>query len=149
NAGGIRQAFDHLVEHGHRRIAFVAGKKGRGGDSAERLAAYRESLRVWGMEEDARLIAFGEHWREDGRVAMETILATGAPFTALLCSNDLSGLGAIDILKAAGKRIPEDVAVIGFDDITEARSQLPPLTTVRHPTFTLGYQAVLAALDAI
>jgi signal transduction histidine kinase/DNA-binding LacI/PurR family transcriptional regulator/DNA-binding response OmpR family regulator len=147
NAGGIRQAFDHLYQHGHRRIAFVAGKEGRGGDSAERLAAFRQSLRDAGLEEDPRLIAFGEHRREDGRTAMRKILDGGAPFTALLASNDLSGLGAMEVLRAAGRRIPEDVAVIGFDDILEARSQNPPLTTVRHPTFTLGYQALGALLD--
>jgi signal transduction histidine kinase/DNA-binding LacI/PurR family transcriptional regulator/AraC-like DNA-binding protein len=149
NAGGIRQAFDHLIQHGHRRIAFVAGKKGRGGDSAERLAAYRKALHEAGIEEDERLIAFGEHRREDGRFAMQRILDTGAPFTALLASNDLSGLGAMDVLRLSGKLIPDDVAVIGFDDILEARSQSPLLTTVRHPTFTLGYQAVLSVLDAI
>ena len=149
NAGGIRQAFEHLLEHGHRRIALVAGKAGRGGDSAERLAAYRAALRDAGIAEDERLIAFGEHRREGGRVAMQRILDTQAPFSALIASNDLSGLGAMEVLRAAGRRIPEDVAVIGFDDILEARSQLPPLTTIRHPTFTLGYQAVRSVLDTI
>lgn len=149
NAGGIRQAFKHLCQHGHRRIAFIAGKSGRGGDTAERLSAYREALRDAGIEQDARLIAYGEHRREDGRIAMKQILSTGAPFTALLASNDLSCFGAMEVLREAGRRIPDDVAVIGFDDILEARSHLPPLTTVRHPTFTLGYQTVLSLLDAI
>jgi signal transduction histidine kinase/DNA-binding LacI/PurR family transcriptional regulator/CheY-like chemotaxis protein len=149
NAGGIRQAFDHLHQHGHRRIAFIAGKKGRGGDSAERLAAFRGALRQSGLEEDPRLIAFGEHRREDGRAAMRQILDTGAPFTALLASNDLSGLGAMEVLRDCGRRIPEDVAVVGFDDILEARSQIPPLTTVRHPTFTLGYRAAGSLLEQI
>jgi signal transduction histidine kinase/CheY-like chemotaxis protein len=149
NAGGIRQAFDHLLEHGHRRIAFVAGKSGRGGDSAERLAAYRAALRSAAIEEDERLIAFGEHRREGGRIAMQRILASGVPFTALLASNDLSALGAMEELRASRLSIPEDVAVVGFDDILEARSQLPPLTTVRHPTFTLGYRAVLSLLESI
>jgi signal transduction histidine kinase/DNA-binding LacI/PurR family transcriptional regulator/AraC-like DNA-binding protein len=149
NAGGIRQAFHHLLEHGHRQIALIAGKTGRGGDSAERLSAYRAALNEAGIAEDERLIAFGEHRREGGRIAMQRILATGVPFTALIASNDLSGLGAMDTLRDAGRRIPEDVAVIGFDDILEARSQLPPLTTIRHPTFMLGRQAALALLDAI
>jgi signal transduction histidine kinase/DNA-binding LacI/PurR family transcriptional regulator/AraC-like DNA-binding protein len=149
NAGGIRQAFDHLLQHGHRRIAFIAGKKGRGGDSAERLAAFRQALRAAGIEEDERLIAFGEHRRQDGRLAMQRILDAGAPFTALMASNDLSGLGAMDVLRASGRRIPEDVAVIGFDDILEARSQLPLLTTVRHPAFKLGVQAILSLLEMI
>ena len=149
NAGGITEAFNHLVQHGHRQIAFIAGKSGRGGDSAERLAAYREALRVAGIPENPCLIAFGEHRREDGRSAMQQILATGAPFTAVLASNDLSCLGAMDVLRAAGRRIPDDVALIGFDDILDARSQLSPLTTVRHPTFALGYQAVLSLLDLL
>jgi signal transduction histidine kinase/DNA-binding LacI/PurR family transcriptional regulator/DNA-binding response OmpR family regulator len=149
NAGGVRQAFDHLLRHGHRRIAFIAGKSGHGGDTAERLQAYRQALWDADIDEDERLIAFGEHRREDGRIAMQQILSTGAPFTAMLASNDLSCLGAIETLREAGRRIPEDVAVIGFDDILDARSHLPPLTTVRHPTFALGYQAVLSVLDAI
>jgi signal transduction histidine kinase/AraC-like DNA-binding protein len=149
NAGGIRQAFDHLLQHGHRRIAFIAGKSGRGGDTVERLSAYREALREVGIEEDARLIAFGEHRREDGRTAMQQILASGASFSAVMASNDLSCLGAMEALRAAGRHIPDDIAVIGFDDILDARSHLPPLTTVRHPMFALGYQAVLSVLDAI
>ena len=149
NASGIRQAFQHLYQHGHRKIAFIAGKSGRGGDSAERLAAYRAALREVGLSEDGRLIAFGEHRREDGRLAMETILETGAEFTAFIASNDLSALGAMEVLQESGKRVPEDVAVIGFDDILEARSHFPPLTTVRHPTFALGYQAVMTVLQAI
>jgi DNA-binding LacI/PurR family transcriptional regulator len=120
NAGGIRQALNHLLHHGHRRIAFIAGKSGRGGDSAERLSAYREALREAGIEEDARLIAFGEHRREDGRSAMRQILSTGAPFTALLASNDLSCFGAMEVLCAAGQRIPEDVAAIGIAALIRA-----------------------------
>jgi signal transduction histidine kinase/DNA-binding LacI/PurR family transcriptional regulator/CheY-like chemotaxis protein len=149
NANGIRMAFNHLLQHGHRQIAFIAGKAGRGGDSAERLAAFRAALQEAGIEEDERLIAYGEHRREDGKLAMKRILESGAHFTALLASNDLSALGAMEVLRAAGRRIPGDVAIIGFDDILEARSQLPPLTTIRHPTFTLGYQAVLSLLKAI
>lgn len=149
NIGGIQQAFDHLFQHGHRQIAFIAGKSGRGGDSAERLAAFRTAMHTAGLPEDTRLIAFGEHRREDGRSAMRQIIATGAPFSALIASNDLSALGAMEVLRAMGRRIPEDVAVIGFDDILESRSQIPPLTTVRHPAFSLGYQSVLSVLEHI
>ncbi len=149
NADGIRQAMQHLFQHGHRRIAFIAGKSGHGGDVAERLAAYRDMLRAGGIAHDPRLIAYGEHRLPDGRVAMQSILDTGADFTALLASNDLSCIGALQTLRAAGRRVPEDVAVIGFDDILQARSQLPPLTTVRHPTFALGYQSVVTLLKAI
>ncbi len=149
NAGGIHQAVQHLVQHGHKRIAFLAGKAGHRGDSLERLLAYRAALREAGLEVDERLIAFGEHYPPGGRLAMQQILASGAPFTALLASNDHSCLGAMQVLREAGRRIPDDVAVIGFDDVLAARAQQPPLTTVRHPAFELGFQAVQALLDQI
>ena len=147
NTLGIRQAISHLVEHGHRQIAFIAGNSARSGDSEERLQAYRTALRDAGLIEDARLIAYGEHRKDGGANAMRQILASGAPFTALLASNDLSCLGAIQSLTQTGRRIPDDVAVIGFDDILDARSLSPSLTTIRHPTFSLGYQSVVSILE--
>jgi signal transduction histidine kinase/CheY-like chemotaxis protein len=149
NAGGIQSAFNHLIEHGHRKIAFIAGKSGRVGDSAERLTAYISALQNASISVDERLIAYGEHRREDGQIAMQRILASGALFTALIASNDLSALGAMEVLRNSGRRIPEDVAIIGFDDILEGQSQLPQLTTVRHPTYTLGYEAVVSILESI
>lgn len=149
NTYGIRQAVHHLLEHGRRRIAFVAGNFGHGGDSEERLRAYQEALTEAGLPYDDRLIAYGEHRKEGGSSAMQQILSRGCAFDAVIASNDLSCLGAIDILSAAGYRIPEDVAIIGFDDILEARSFSPSLTTVRHPTFLLGYQAVVTLIEHI
>jgi len=149
NTLGIRQAFTHLLEHGHRQIAFIAGNANRRGDSRERLGAYRQALHDAGLSEDPRLIAFGEHRKDGGAAAMKQILASGAPFSAMMASNDLSCLGAIESLTEAGQRIPEDVAIIGFDDIIDARALSPSLTTVRHPTFSLGYQAVITLLEYI
>ena len=149
NTLGIQQAFEHLVDHGHKQIAFIAGNVGHGGDSAERLQAYRLALQNAGLSEDPRLIAFGEHRRAGGRAAMQQILDSGAAFTGLIASNDLSCLGAIQSLKEAGLIIPDDVAVIGFDDILDARSLSPSLTTIRHPTFSLGYQSVVTLLELI
>src|SRR5215212_6632129 len=149
NTLGIRQAFEHLLQHGHKQIAFIAGNVGHGGDSEERLQAYRLAGKEAGMPEDPRLIAFGEHRREGGRFAMQQILDSGVNFTALIASNDLSCLGAIECLQEAGRVIPGDVAVIGFDDILDARSLSPSLTTIRHPTFSLGYQAVVTLLRHI
>jgi signal transduction histidine kinase/CheY-like chemotaxis protein len=149
NMLGIRLAFEHLLQHNHKQIAFIAGNVGDGGDSAERLQAYHLALRDSGIPENPNLIAFGEHRREDGKAAMQQILDSGADFTALIASNDLSCLGAIECLQEAGRIIPDDVAVIGFDDILDARSLSPSLTTIRHPTFSLGYQAVITLLDHI
>ncbi len=134
NASGIAQAVRHLFEHGHRDIAFVAGKSRRGGDSAERLRAFRDAMGALGLEASDDLIAYGEHRFEGGRAAMTRILERGRPFTAVVSSNDLSCLGAMEVLRARGLRVPEDVATIGFDDILDATASTPSLTTVRHPT---------------
>lgn len=149
NSLGIRSAIFHLFAHGHRQVAFIAGNPNGRGDSRERLVAYRESLTETGLPVDERLIAFGEHRKESGAAAMQQILASGVSFSALLASNDLSCLGAIEALHAAGRGIPEDVAVIGFDDILDARSLSPSLTTIRHPTFSLGYQVVQTLLEYV
>ncbi|MEW6179899.1 MAG: substrate-binding domain-containing protein [Chloroflexota bacterium] len=149
NKTGIRSAFFHLLEHGRRRIAFIAGNPGRGGDSEERLQAYRAALAEAGLPFVPALCAFGEHRKEGGAEAMRQILSSGEPFDGLIASNDLSCLGAVEVLQQAGFRIPSDIAVIGFDDILEARAVSPSLTTVRHPTFLLGYQAVTTLLEYI
>jgi signal transduction histidine kinase/AraC-like DNA-binding protein len=149
NSYGIRSAFSHLLEHGRKRIAFIAGNPGRGGDSEERLRAYHVALSEAGIPFEPKLIAYGAHRKEGGAIAMQQILDSDQTFDALIASNDLSCIGAIDVLQQAGLRIPEDVAVIGFDDILEARSLSPSLSTVRHPTFSLGFQAVVTLMEYI
>lgn len=99
NSGGIREAVAHLVKHGHQQIAFIAGtREDMKGDSGERLRAYKEALHLHHLALDERLIAYGNHVYSGGEQAMQTILKTGAPFTAVLASNDESALGAIKIL---------------------------------------------------
>ncbi|MBN1313532.1 MAG: substrate-binding domain-containing protein [Anaerolineae bacterium] len=149
NIGGVRQAIHHLLDHGHRQIAFIAGKARRSGDSLERLLAYQDALREAGLEIDERLIALKQRWSSSSRMAMQQILDSGAPFTAVLASNDFSALDAIEALREAGRRVPDDVAVIGFDDRLHARGAQPPLTTVRHPTFELGFRATHFLIDRI
>jgi signal transduction histidine kinase/DNA-binding LacI/PurR family transcriptional regulator/DNA-binding response OmpR family regulator len=150
NEGGIRQAMAHLVEHGHRRIAFIAGQvQDSGGDSESRLRAYQAALQDFGLEADPRLIAYGQHIAEIGQAAMRQILTSGVKFTAVLASNDQSAIGAMEALREAGKRIPQDVAIIGFDDRPEAMAQRPPLTTVHSRTFERGYRALELMLQSL
>jgi len=150
NEGGIRQAMAHLVSHGHRRIAFIAGyQRDTDGDSARRIKAYHAAMHKHGLETDPRLIAYGRHSTSGGRLAMEQILAADAPFTALVASNDLSALGAMQVLEKNGLHVPRDIAVIGFDDRLEATAHVPPLTTVRYPAFEEGYQGVRLVLEYI
>jgi diguanylate cyclase (GGDEF)-like protein len=149
NEDGIHQAVEHLVRHGHRRIAFIAGDPLDHGDSAFRLQAYRNAVEEFEAVSDPRLIAYGYHYREGGRKAMEQILTTAVPFTAVVASNDVSAFGVMEMLKIAGRRIPMDVAVIGFDDQPAAAGQVPPLTSVHYPLFDAGVKAVEALLESI
>lgn len=150
NAGGIAQAIDHLVSHGHRQIAFIAGtREDVAGDSGERLRAYQASIAQLGLPDDPRLVAYGYHTFESGDEAMREILASGAEFSAVVASNDESAMGAMQALRNAGRRIPQDVAIIGFDDRPEAAAQVPPLTSVHVPLYKSGYQAVAALLEHI
>jgi len=142
NAGGISQALAHLVEHGHRRIAFVAGIEGDSGDSQARLDAYRSAVREYGLEDDPRLIAYSHHTALGGREAMSHVLETGVAFTAVMASNDDAAMGAMATLRQAGRRIPEDVAVMGFDDKLEATSERPSLSTVHYPARQSGVEAL-------
>ncbi len=143
NEGGIRLAMEHLLAHGHRRIAFIAGQPmDEAGDSGERLRAYRTVLQEHGLTPDPALMAYGLHLFEGGKQAMHQILASGAAFTAVVASNDESALGAIQVLQEAGLRVPEDVAVIGFDNQYEAASHDPPLSTVHCSIFERGYRAL-------
>jgi signal transduction histidine kinase/DNA-binding response OmpR family regulator len=150
NTGGIRQALEHLVKHGHRQIAFVAGRRQSvHGDSGVRLRAFEAELQALNLSFDPNLIAYGSHNYEDGRQAIRQIISQGSKFTAVLASNDRSAIGVLDGLRQAGYVVPQDIALIGFDDRLEARAQMPSLTTVHYPMFGLGYQAVELLLRAI
>ncbi len=150
NYGGIKRAVTHLVEHGHRRIAFIAGSPNDlDGDSGERLQAYRAALEAHGIDVDPALIAYGLHIVEGARLAMQQILDEKIPFTAVLGSSDECAIGAMQVLKERGYRIPEDAAIIGFDDGSEALVQDPPLTSVHSPTFERGFRALELMLEYV
>jgi signal transduction histidine kinase/DNA-binding LacI/PurR family transcriptional regulator/DNA-binding response OmpR family regulator len=150
NEGGIRQALAHLVGHGHRCIAFIAGQpEDMSGDSGVRLRTYLAAGREYGLAADHDLIAYGFHGIEGGQRAMQQILDSGVSFTAVLASNDESAIGAMTALRGAGLRIPQDAAIVGFDDTFEASAQVPPLTTVRSSPFEMGYRALELLLEHI
>ncbi len=150
NAAGIREAMQHLAGHGHRRIAFIAGSpEDMAGDTGARLQAYQAALCQLGLAPDEQLIVYGRHIATGGYAAMRQILAAAAPFTAVLASNDESALGAMQALSEAGLRVPQDVAVIGFDDRPESAVQEPALTSVAVPLFEMGYRAVTQLLRQI
>jgi len=129
NLGGAETAVRHLVESGRRRIATIAGPQDMIGGQ-DRLTGYRNVLR----DSDRRsIVAVGDFTRESGTVAMRQLLGDDPALDAVFVANDLMALGALRSLRQAGRRVPDDVAMVGFDDIEAAKYTEPPLTTMRHP----------------
>lgn len=150
NMSGILQAIRHFSEHGHRRIAFIAGTmEDMRGDSGERLRAFQSGCETYDLDRDPRLIAYGRHVYDGGYLAMQQILDSGAEFTAVLASNDESALGAMQALKDVGWRIPQDIAVIGFDNRLEGAVHEPGLSSIHVPLFNIGYRAIGFLLEHI
>ncbi|MGH9682982.1 MAG: LacI family DNA-binding transcriptional regulator [Candidatus Acidiferrales bacterium] len=133
-------ALEHLFNLGHREIAFIKGQ-GFSSDSEVRFQAVQEAAHELGLRIDPSLIAQLEGDSgspELGYHATCKLIATRQPFTALFAFNDISAIGATRALEEANLRIPEDVSVVGFDDIQSAAFQNPPLTTVRQPLREMG-----------
>ena len=143
---GAFQATTYLAKLGHRRIAFVQGPRGVAGADL-RYAGYRKALSESGIEFDAHLVCRGEFRYEDAKEAVGNLLDGDRSFTALFCANDLMAFGALAALADRGIRVPEDVSVVGFDDIGLAEAV--QLTTVAQPIHELGRNAVLLLLDHI
>ena len=138
NKAGAYNVVDHLITvHGKRRIAYLAGPPGNE-DSLWREAGYREALRAHDIPFDPSLVGVGMFDDVDGRAAVEAWLQQGLDFDAIFAGDDEAASGSILALRRAGKRVPEDVAVAGFDDVPFARMMVPPLTTVRAPIETAG-----------
>jgi sigma-B regulation protein RsbU (phosphoserine phosphatase) len=147
NVTGVRALTHHLIEmHDRRRIAFVTG---HGREADERLAGYRAGHRDRGLVADEALVVPGDFLFAAGQDAIAKLFdGGGTGCDALVAANDWMALGALEALAARGRRVPEDVAVVGFDDIDEARFAMPPLTTVRQAPRQLGIEAVRLVLGA-
>jgi LacI family transcriptional regulator len=147
NTLGIRQTLHHLAGIGHKKIAFIKGPE-HGGDTTDRWNAVLATCQELNLRVDPRLTVqlerldpTGMRHPEEGRIATQKLLERGVPFTALVAYNDISALGAMSALREAGCRVPEDVSVMGFDDIEFAGIAYPPLTTVRQPLREMGATA--------
>lgn len=147
NVGGARAITDYLLLLGHRDIALINGRESP--ISSDRARGYRDALAARDIAPDERLIVSGDFGAESGVRAIETLLAGGAPFSAVFCSSDEMALGAIRGLRARGLRVPQDVSVAGFDDIQLARFFDPPLTTIAQPKSELGEEAMRMLLDLL
>jgi LacI family transcriptional regulator len=143
NATGVRAALSLLKQQGHSRIAFFKGHKGSA-DTEHRWHAIQTAARQLGLKVDPKLVVQlvktspDPSSEDEGFAAIKKLLARGEKFTALFAFNDVSAIGAMWGLRDSGLRIPEDVSVIGFDDVPAARFQVPRLTTVAQPLRTIG-----------
>ncbi|MGI3782564.1 MAG: substrate-binding domain-containing protein, partial [Janthinobacterium lividum] len=144
NEAAAAEATRHLISTGRRRIAVVGAQPPPFGHSARlRLRGYRDALAEAGIRYDPELVVPALSWRrQPGADAVPRLLALPRPPDALFCLNDLLALGAVRGLADAGLRVPEDVAVVGFDDIEESRWAIPSLTTVAPDKQAIARSAV-------
>jgi len=141
NVAGSRDAAKHLIELGHRRIAYLGDQNGYQSDT-ERFAGYREALDGAGLPLVPELVVHGDGKPEEAMLAMDKLLALSDPPTAVCCYNDMSALGAMRSIYLHGLRVPDDISVVGFDDLFIASYTQPPLTTVRQPMRRMGLMAM-------
>jgi DNA-binding LacI/PurR family transcriptional regulator len=144
NRAAAAAATQHLLEIGRRRIGVIGAQPPPFGHTArQRLQGYRATLRAADIRYDESLIVPAEQWRRsDGLSGVRRLMALPQPPDAVFCFNDLLALGALRGLSEAGVRVPDDVAVVGFDDIEEARFSVPTLTSVAPDKATIAREAV-------
>ncbi len=142
------EAVNHLYQLGHRRIACIAGPE-QMPLSHYRLQGYIQSLRRNGLTVVPEYIVRGDFTFEAGAAALKQLMALPQPPEALFCHSDIMALGALSQAKAQGLRVPQDISLVGFDDIELARYSDPQLTTVAQPRFAIGREAMLLLLEQL
>lgn len=137
----------YLIESGHRKIGCITGPR-QYDTVKERLAGYQRALKKFDIEYDPSLVLTGEFTIDSACEPTEQLLNT-PDVTAIVCQNDLMAYGAYKICGKLGKRIPDDISIVGFDDIPYSEVLSPPLTTVHQPSYRLGYEGANMLLDQI
>jgi LacI family transcriptional regulator len=145
---GIRQAVEHVVELGHRNIGFITGPLDLH-SARTRRQAFVDGLRHHRITLDRKLVREGTHTAEGGEKAMKEILKLSRIPTAVVCSNDWTAIGALHAIHASGLRVPEDVSLVGFDDIPLTSYTTPTLTTIRMSAKDVGATAFQALFSLI
>jgi DNA-binding LacI/PurR family transcriptional regulator len=148
NRGGARAATEHLIGLGHRRIAHISGPHGLG-ISRERVAGYQEALAAAGLPADPALLVEGDYQEDGGAAAAVRLVDSGTEFTAVFAANDLTAIGAMGAFRTRGRLVPDDVSVVGFDDLRLASYVSPGLTTVSQPAADIGERAAGILIDII
>jgi len=148
NEQGACLAVRHLIDLGHRRIAFVTGPANNN-DADERLTGYTRALREADIAFDPALVTTGDFHEAGGLMAINRLFETNQQFTAVFAANDLSAYGVRLCLYRKGIRVPEDISLVGFDDLPGSSYTTPPLTTIRQPLYDMGRIATHALLTLI
>ncbi|GAB6985081.1 LacI family DNA-binding transcriptional regulator [Nocardioides pyridinolyticus] len=148
NVQGAGLAVAHLLERGRQRIATIAGPSDMVAGSS-RLQGYAAALAAADRTVDERLVEHGDFGQESGESAMRALLGREPALDAVFCANDLMAVGALQALREAGRRVPDDVAVVGFEDAPIARSAHPPLTTVHQSPEEMGREMVALLLETM
>ncbi len=146
HAAGMLQAVEHLVALGHSDIGFIRGPVSLA-TARVRYKAFQDACKRHRVRVTARCIAQGDHGVEGGYKAMQDLLKKGAGLTAVLCSNDLTAIGAMETIYEQGLRVPEDISVVGYDDILLSAYTRPGLTTVNVPREQVASAAFLSLLS--
>jgi LacI family transcriptional regulator len=146
NRLGGRMATEHLLGLGHKRIAHVAGTSGMR-IVEERIDGYLEALRAAGVKPDPRLLAVGSFNEEGGYEAARSLFTRPPYPTAVFAANDLSAVGVLEAVVESGRQVPDDVSVVGFDDLRLAAYTSPPLTTIHQPAREIGARATSLLFD--
>jgi DNA-binding LacI/PurR family transcriptional regulator len=145
---GGRLATEHLLSLGHRRIGYVTGPPD-GKSSENRLRGYRQALQAAGIEPTPQWVAQGTGHYHGGEKGLQTLLSVAPELTAVFCYNDTTAIGALRFARGRGMRVPEDLSLIGFDDILFAAYTEPPLTTIAQQKYEMGRLVARMAFELI
>ena len=148
NRQGGYDAARHLLEQGHRRIGIITGDMTLG-CAVDRLNGYRDALAEFGIAEDPQLIVEGDFLQPAAYVGAQHLLALPERLTAIVAANDVSAFAVLDVARERGLRVPDDLSLVGFDDIPAAAMVVPHLTTVRQPLLQMGAAATTMLLERI
>lgn len=148
NLHGGEQAARHLVVRGRRRIGVLAGPQAMA-VGRDRLEGWRRALAAAGLEPEDSLVAVGDFSQDSGEAGMEELLGREPELDGVVAASDLMAAGALRVATAGGRRVPEDIAIVGFDDSVVARSSSPSLTSVRQPIHEMGRVLAELVVDAI
>jgi LacI family transcriptional regulator len=148
NWQGAYNATEYLIKLGHTRIGFITGSMDLGA-ATDRRDGYKSALRAHHIAEDPGLIYEGTFFQPDGYAGANTLLDLENPPTAIFASNDAMAMGVMDAVRSRGLRIPKDISIIGFDDVSQAALVRPALTTVRQPLEEMGRVAAQMLLSRL